>query len=65
MISLTVACDWASAAYERRLRLIESVHPDAWMPLLDAIAGADGYQHYAGHRRGIENAQSWQEGSVP
>ena len=65
MISLTVACDWASAAYERRLRLIASVPPDAWTPLLDAIAEADGYEHYVGHRQGIEKAQSRQEGSVP
>jgi hypothetical protein len=70
-ISLTDARDRAQAAYERRLRLIESVPPGAWTPLLDAIAKADGYQHYIGHRRGIESAhpheqlrQSQQEGST-
>jgi hypothetical protein len=70
-IPLAAARDRASAAYERRLRLIEAVPPDAWTPLLGAIAEADGYNHYVGHREGIESAhtreqlrRSQQEGNV-
>jgi hypothetical protein len=43
----------ALEAYQRRLRLIDSVPPGRWDHQLVAIAHADGYQHYANHRRYI------------
>jgi hypothetical protein len=46
----------AFEAYQRRLRLIDSVPSGRWDNPLIAIAHADGYQHYADHRRYIETA---------
>ncbi len=40
----------ARMAFERRLRAIEGVPTDRWDELLEAIARADGAEHYAGHR---------------
>ena len=45
----------AFAAYDRRLGLIESVCSDAWTPQLDALAMADGWEHFEHHRRGISS----------
>jgi hypothetical protein len=55
-LSLEEARERASAAYERRIRLVGSVRPEEWTPLLEAVANADGWQHFAGHRNGIERA---------
>lgn len=52
-LSLDESRERAQAAYERRIRLIESTPEGAWTQLLDEIAKADGWQHYAGHRRAI------------
>ena len=44
----------ARAAFGRRLRAIEGVPADRWDPVLEAMARADGAQHYANHRRYID-----------
>ena len=46
----------AHGAYERRLHLIESVPDGHWTNPLIAVAHADGYQHFAGHRRYVQSA---------
>ena len=46
----------AHSAYERRLRLIESVSEQNWSNPLIAVAHADGYQHFASHRRYVQSA---------
>jgi hypothetical protein len=55
-LSLDEARGRAQRAFERRLAVIQSVKADRWNPLLDAIAHADGHEHYANHRRYIETA---------
>ena len=55
-VSFAEARERAHDAYEHRLRLIEAVPSERWDNLLLAIAQADGYQHYASHRRYIEKA---------
>ncbi len=57
VLSFRGARGLAHAAFKRRLGLIESMPPEAWTPLLTAIAEADGYRHYLGHRAGIESAR--------
>ena len=52
-LTLPEARERAQAAFERRLRTIQSVPADLWNPALEAIARADGYEHYAAHRRYI------------
>jgi len=52
-LSLPEARRRAQEAFERRLRAIESVPPGRWEPVLEAMARADGSQHYANHRRYI------------
>jgi len=46
----------AHSAYERRLHLIESVPDGQWTNPLIAVAHADGYQHFASHRRYVQSA---------
>jgi len=46
----------AHRAYERRLHLIESVAEGHWTNPLTAVAHADGYEHFAGHRRYVQAA---------
>ena len=53
----------AELAFERRLRAIESVPAERWEPVLDAIARADGAEHYANHRSYVAVAQT--EGGAP
>ena len=55
-VTLEDARKRARDAYDRRMRLINSVPMDAWNPLLEAIARADGHEHIGGHRRYIESA---------
>ncbi len=45
----------AFAAYDRRRALIERVPSNGWTPLLDALAMADGWEHFEHHRRGIRS----------
>lgn len=49
-LSLDEARERAEAAFERRLRVIEAVPSDRWDQALEAIAHADGAEHYRGHR---------------
>lgn len=55
-LSLDEARTGAHRAFERRLAAIQSIPPDRWAPVLDAIALADGHQHIAAHRNYIESA---------
>ncbi len=49
-LSLGEARERAQQAFERRLGAIEGVPTDRWDEMLEGIAGADGAEHYAGHR---------------
>ncbi len=49
-LSLGQARERAQQAFERRLGAIEGVPTDRWDEMLEAIARADGAEHYAGHR---------------
>ncbi|MCH8921121.1 MAG: maleylpyruvate isomerase N-terminal domain-containing protein, partial [Chloroflexi bacterium] len=49
-LGLGEARERAQQAFERRLRAIEAVPADRWDEMLEAIARADGAEHYAGHR---------------
>jgi hypothetical protein len=49
-LSLGEARERARTAFERRLRAIETVPTDHWDEELEAIAHADGAEHYRGHR---------------
>lgn len=49
-LSLDEARKRAREAFERRWRAIESVPADRWDQPLEAIARADGGEHYANHR---------------
>jgi len=49
-LSLDEARERAEAAFDRRLRAIEAVPADHWGEELEAIAHADGAEHYRGHR---------------
>lgn len=49
-LSLGEARERAQQAFERRLGAIEGVPTDRWDEMLEAIARADGAEHYAGHR---------------
>jgi hypothetical protein len=55
-LSLDEARDFAQRAFDRRIAAIESIPSDRWNPMLDAIAHADGWEHFAGHRNYIETA---------
>ena len=46
----------AHRAYERRLHLIDSVPDGHWTNPLTAVAHADGYGHFTGHRRYVQSA---------
>jgi len=50
-LSLDEARRRAREAFERRLRAIEGVPAGRWEPVLEAMARADGAEHYANHRR--------------
>ncbi len=52
-LSLSEARERARTAFERRLRAIEAVPADRWDEALEAIARADGAEHYASHRSSI------------
>ena len=43
----------AFAAYDRRRALVESVPSESWTGQLDALAEADGWQHFRDHRSGL------------
>jgi hypothetical protein len=62
-LSLADAREQAREAFERRIRAIESVPPGRWDPVLEAVANADGAEHYANHRRYISVSQK--EGDRP
>ena len=62
-LSLAEARQRAREAFERRLQAIDSVAPGRWDPVLEAIANADGAEHYANHRRYIAVPQK--EGGRP
>jgi hypothetical protein len=49
-LSLDEARERARTAFERRLRVVEAVPIDRWNEELQAIARADGAEHYRGHR---------------
>ena len=49
-LSLEQAREWANREFQRRLRSIESVAQDRWNEKLDAMARADGADHYRDHR---------------
>ena len=63
-IDLSQARERAHSAYERRLGLIESVPEGRWTNALIAVAHADGYQHFANHRRYVESAATTDAGLV-
>lgn len=54
-LSFAEARERARAAYQRRLSAVRSTSAGAWDEVLRATAHADGYQHYASHRRYIES----------
>ncbi len=43
----------AEAAFERRVRAVRAIPLDRWEPVLEAMARADGSNHYAAHSRYI------------
>ena len=49
-LSLDEARERGQQAFELRLRSIEGVPTARWDKMLEAIARADGAEHYAGHR---------------
>ncbi len=49
-LSLGQARERVQQAFERRLRAIEGVPTDRWDEMIEAIACADGAEHYAGHQ---------------
>lgn len=55
-LSLDQARDFAQRAFDRRLAAIQSIAPNRWNAMLDAIAHADGWEHIAAHRNYIETA---------
>jgi len=57
IIDFPDARERAHSAYERRLRLIESVPEGRWTNPLIAVAHADGYQHFASHRRYVQSGK--------
>src|SRR3990172_5508639 len=62
-LSLDEARQRAREAFERRIRAIERVPPGRWGAALEAVANADGAEHYANHRRYI--AVPHKEGGRP
>jgi hypothetical protein len=52
-LSLAEARERARTAFERRIQAIQAVPPDRWDKAVEAIARADGAQHYRGHRKYI------------
>ncbi len=56
-LSLQEAREWAQQAFERLLGAIEAVPTDRWDEGFEALARADGAEHFAGHRRYIVVAQ--------
>ena len=55
-IDFADARERAHGAYQRRLRLIECVPEGGWTNPLIAVADADGYRHFANHRRYVQSA---------
>ena len=55
-LSLAEARERARAAFERRIQAIQAVRPGRWDKEMEAIARADGAQHYRGHRSYIVGA---------
>ena len=49
-LSLDEARNRAREAYNRRIDVIHSISQDRWTDELEALARADGGEHYAGHR---------------
>ena len=62
-LSLEEARGRARDAFERRLRAIKDVPPGRWDAVLEAMARADGAEHYANHRSYVAVAQT--EGGAP
>ena len=56
-LSLGEARKRAQQAFERRIRAIEAVPAERWDQVLEAMARADGAEHYASHRRYIVSGQ--------
>ena len=54
--TLAEARERAQRAFARRLAAIEAVPPERWDPILEKMARADGYEHYASHRHYIETS---------
>jgi hypothetical protein len=50
VLSFAEAREQAQRAFGRRIAAIEAVPQDGWDPILDEMAHADGYEHYASHR---------------
>jgi hypothetical protein len=48
-MSLDEARAWARREFDRRIEAIEAVPPQRWDPILEAVARADGAQHYRAH----------------
>jgi hypothetical protein len=57
-LSLDQARERAQRAFDRRLGAIQAIPPERWNPVLDAIAHADGHDHFAAHRQYIEPLRS-------
>ena len=55
--NLVEARERARTAFERRLRAIEAVPTARWDQVLEAIARADGAEHYASHHLYIVSGQ--------
>ena len=48
-LSLDEARAWAQREFDRRIEAIKAVPPDRWDPILEAVAHADGAEHYRAH----------------
>ena len=52
-LSLDEARTRAQSEFDRRLLVVEGVPADSWNDETEALAHADGSEHYASHRRYI------------
>ncbi|MCH8062957.1 MAG: maleylpyruvate isomerase N-terminal domain-containing protein [Chloroflexi bacterium] len=52
-LSLDEAREGAQSEFDRRIRAIRSVPADRWNDKTEALARADGAEHYSSHRRYI------------
>jgi hypothetical protein len=47
------AHEWAQREFDRRVEAVEAIPQERWNPMLEAVARADGAQHYRAHHNYI------------